>query len=196
MNMSGVRAVIHFEDVPSIHALFQTRSKTIILYKGPATEKTTKVKTLAGNPSAALVDLKPPQNHQEGVLFTSEIEKGKCVHCGRITKEGRVGVPIRMRDDKFHHILIVDVELCACNYACCHAFLKKNSRDDVYAGRLIILRKIYELLFPGEPFKCAPDFRLLESLSEEEFDSGARVFEPNPCLKYRVCSEVFFEQTS
>jgi hypothetical protein len=110
--------------------------------------------------------------------------------------EKRVGIPLRMRDDKFHHMMIVDTEGIACSYSCACSFLADRSCNDIFSGRLTILRKIFELISEGkEKLRSAPDISLLEEnggeLTDEMFDSGSRGFTPNPCIHYRVCRTVF-----
>ncbi len=192
----AVRSKILFAEVASIYDLFKNRKTKITLYKGPATDPSTKVKTLIPHdPSMCVVDL--TSSATRSVTFVEEPGPGRCLYCKRWTKDcSRVGIPIRMRDDRLHGMMIIDIEGRACNYSCAYSYLKDRSYNDIYSGRLTILCKIYELLFGGlEKLKPAPDFSLLKEnggdLSDEAFDSGTRGFTQNPCLKYRVCSAVF-----
>jgi len=192
--MQQVRANILFSEVASIYELFRKRKKYIIIPKGPATDPTTKVKTLTTDPTTVVVDLTPSASSQT-VTYISDPEPGRCWHCKRWTKEGRVGIPIKMRDDKFHHEIIVDIEGVACNYSCAYAFLNDRSYRDIYSGRISILRKIYELLYPGQDLKMAPDFSLLKEnggpLTDEAFDSGAKGYCRNPAIRNHYASVIF-----
>jgi hypothetical protein len=199
MSSNHVRSNILFAEVGSVYELFRSRQRKITIYKGPATDATTKVKTLiAPESDLCMVDLAPRLlSVSKSVTFISEPIPGRCWYCKRWTKDGiRVGVPIKMKDDKFHHMMIVDIEGCACNYSCAYSYLKRECKNDIFTGRLTILYKIFELIFQGkEKLVHAPDFSLLQenggNLTDEEFDSGARGFTANPFLKYRYCCQVF-----
>lgn len=192
----AVRCNILFSEVGSLYELFKNRKRQITLYKGPAADATSKVRTLIpSDPNMCVVDL--GNQISKSVTFVTEPEPGRCWYCKRITKdETRVGIPVRMRDDKLHCMMIVDIEGRACHYSCAYSYLRDRDHLDIYSGRLIILRKIFELIFEGkEKLNPAPDFSLLKEnggdLTDEMFDSGTRGFTANPCLKYRVCSAVF-----
>lgn len=190
----GVRAIILFIEV-SLHELFQRRTQRIIIHEGPATEPSSKVKDIAPpDSSSAVVDLTTSVIPQS-ITFVSDPRPGRCKHCLRMTKEGRVGIPVKMRDDKFHHTIIVDIEERACNYSCAYSFLRDKSHLSIYSGRIYILKKIFELSYPGKELKAAPDPSLHKDhegeMDDERFDSGARSYIPVPFLKYRLCSIVY-----
>ncbi len=190
----GVRANILFIEV-SLFKLFQERTRDIILYPGPATDPSTKVKTIVPPDSqSAVVDLAILPIPQS-ITFTSDPPPGFCWSCRRETGAGRTGIPVKMRDDKFHHMIIIDIEGTACHYSCVYFFLRIRSHYDIYSGRIPILKKIFELSFPGQELKASPDPILLKQyggeMDDERFDSGSQYFVPVPYLTYRVCSLVY-----
>lgn len=132
-----------------------------------------------------------------GAVFTSEPDDGPCWHCRRNVKpDCKVGIVVRIRDDRFHHLLIVDIEGTACNLKCAFKFVKdRASEHTCYVGRETAMKQINEICSPGVPLVAAPAWRLLSSnggpFSDEQFDGETQYFAPTPNLQFRLCSLKF-----
>lgn len=214
MTSGPLRSRILFFGVSSLFESFQNRERQrIVIPKIPMAPPTTKLRvvklpkaSLAAakdakvvlEGEAALVDI---GNHKKvansgayGLVYTSEPSNGECCHCLRQVKpEFKVGIPIRFRDDRFHHVIIVDIEDRACHLRCALAFLKSHARENMcYEGRITVLLQINEICNPGQPLLPAPGRRLHISrgggLDDEAFDHGTKRIIPNPALKYQLCS--------
>ncbi len=219
LTSGALRSVILMHGVPSIFEAFATgRGKFLTIPHTVAADPTTKLKSLAipkatkqaaekgavikaadETVAAAVVDLgerkKDPSSY--GVVFTKEPDNGECWHCRRQVKpERKVGIVLRTRDDRFHHLLIVDIEGRACDLRCALKFIKDHVGEHIcYEGREAALRQINEICNPGTRLIPAQDWRLLEKnqgpFSDEKFDAEVRSFVPTPSLHFRLCSLQF-----
>lgn len=210
----AVRSMFLMIGIPSIHEAFRDRSSTITIPFTMAAAPTTKVrsvplsKAIVGHAQAAaaadaqqvIVDLgeaKKGNGTTYGAVFTSEPDDGECWHCRRQVKpERKVGIPLRIRDDRFHHLLIVDIEGTACHAGCAYKFIEDRIAEHVcYEGRATAMRQINEICNPGTTLVAAPDWRLLHTrkgpLSDEQFDKEMRTFAPTPCLQFRLATLTF-----
>lgn len=211
-----LRSIILLRGIPSIFDAFRERTATLTIPHTLACARTTKVRSLPALPkdcqtataaaqavdaaqTMVLVDIgdrkKAPVNY--GAVFTSEPDDGPCWHCRREVKAHRkVGIPLRIRDDRFHHLLIVDIEGRACHAGCAYKFLKDRvSEHSCYEGRITVIRQVNEICFPGTKLIAAPDWRLHITnggpFTDEQFDSEMRTFAPTPSLQFRLCSLTF-----
>jgi hypothetical protein len=220
LTSGGLRSLILFHGVPSIFEAFRDRPATIEVPRTLAADRTTKVKTIpipkktaaaaaegaaineaetAVGGVAVLVDLgeakKPASSY--GAVFTSEPDNGPCWYCRRDVKpETKVGIPLRIRDDRFHHLLIVDTEGRACNTSCAFKFVKEHaSEHSCYEGRETAMQQINEICAPGTKLIAAPNWRLHKMnggpMTDEEFDREVRTFVPTSNLQFRMCSLTF-----
>lgn len=213
-----LRSLILMRGISSIFESFKERATPFTVPHTRAAEKSTKVRSLtlpkgvvqsavdgkkAGDSEAVVVDLgkleKNPGSY--GAVFTSEPDDGPCWHCrrevGRESNRGRkVGIVLRVRDDRFHHLLIVDVEGRACNTSCELKFIRDHVGENIcYEGRETALLQINEICSPGTPLVAAPDWRMLKMnggpFTDEQFDREVRTFVPTPNLQFRLCELMF-----
>lgn len=207
-----VRSLLTFFGISSIHDAFIKRTsditiphtkvaplKQIVRVSLPQSHEDQKVI------NAAIINLNDPTLSPElrassvtaKVTFSNDPGDGLCWYCHRPTiQDKRVGIPLRCRDDRLHHILIVDTEGIACTRRCAFAFLVERMGEKLcYDGRLLILRQIHEILEPGNVLKPAPNFRMLKMyggpLTDEEFDEGTSTYVPIPTIQYRACGVTF-----
>lgn len=147
--------------------------------------------------TAVLVDIgdhsKKVSPASYAAVFLSDPTDGPCWHCRREVGDKRMGIPLRIRDDRFHHNLIVDCEGRACNASCALAFVQDHAAEHTcYEGRVMALKQINELCNPGTKLVAAPSWRLLNlyggPFTSEQFDACAQTFAPMPYLQYRQAS--------
>lgn len=212
-----LRSLILMMGVPSIFESFKNRGQKITIPRTLAADPSTKVKTLpiskavkqdiakavaidaVESTALVVVDLGPRKKTPAscGAVFTSEPDNGPCWYCRREVKpESKVGIVLRVRDDRFHHFLIIDIEGRACNTSCALKFVKDHSGEHIcYEGREIAMHQINEICAPGTRLVPAPDWRLLKTnggpLSDEDFDKEVRKFIPTSNLQFRFCELSF-----
>jgi hypothetical protein len=205
-----VRAVIIFMGIQSMREAFQSKSPDILIPVGKPMAKADKVKKLPvaakvkksqadakliqeKSGELAVVDIGEPKKTSYGVVFTGRPTARFCWHCRREPPaDSKIGIPIYLRDDRFNHILFVDIEGCACHEGCCYTFLKDKQRENVcYINRLTILGQIHEILLPGTAIIPAPSWRSLKSMegdmTDEQFDKNQKKWSPVPVLVFRLC---------
>lgn len=210
-----LRSLIVMHGMPSIFVAFRDRTSTISIPRTAAVAPAAKMRTIplpktaqAASATAAIidaadaviVDLGNPKKVTPaayGAVFTSEPDDGPCWHCRRNVKpERKVGIPLRIRDDRFHHLLIVDIEGRACHAGCAYKFIKDHVAEHAcYEGRMTAMQQINEICAPGTKLVAAPDWRLHQMnggpFSDEQFDKEMRTFAPTPSLQFRLCSLTF-----
>lgn len=212
----GLRSLIHMLGVHSIFEAFKNKTTTVEIPRTLAAAPTTKVRNiplpkkvrLAADKAAAVdeaesrqlvvVDLGEKKKNPEsyGAVFTSEPDDGPCLHCRRQVGPDKVGIPLRIRDDRFHHLLIVDFEGRACHLGCALRFIRDHvAEHSCYEGRETALKQINEICHPGTEIIAAPPWRLHKinggPYTDEEFDKEKRTFVPTPNLQFRLCSLTF-----
>lgn len=212
LTTGALRSLLLVMGVSSMHESFQSRGAALTIPRTHAAAPSTKVR-IAPLPKKALeaatdagtalvVDLGVAGTGKKnaatyGAVFASEPTDGPCWHCKREVLPGhKVGIPLRIRDDRFHHVLIVDIEGRACNSSCAFAFVRDHvAEHSCYEGRETAMQQINEICSPGTTLRAAPNWRLLKinggPLSDEEFNSGVCQFRPTPNLQLRLCSLTF-----
>lgn len=223
LTSGSLRSLILMFGVPSIFEVFKNKTITIDIPRTQAAAPTTKVKSVVpqlpksvqeaaaagraidaaqqgpGGGEKILVDMgerkKNPASY--GAVFTSEPDDGDCWHCRRKVKpDKKVGIVLRVRDDRFHHLLIIDIEGTACNSRCALKFIRDHIGEHIcYQGRETAMHQINEICAPGTQLVAARDWRLLKinkgPMDDEEFDGETREYLPTPNLQYRLCSLTF-----
>lgn len=215
LTSGALQSLIQMVGISSIFEAFRDRVSTLTIPHTIAATKTTKVRSVPlpkpvreAALAAALVDAattgvvvdlgeqkKTPSSY--GAVFTTVPDNGPCWHCRREVKpEFKVGIPLRIRDDRFHHLLIVDIEGRACNFKCAFKFAKDHiSEHSCFEGRITAMQQINEICNPGTKLIAAPDWRLLKinggSLTDEEFDGEVKAFVPTSNLQFRLCNLTF-----
>lgn len=207
--------------IPSIYEAFRDKKTVILIPKTPAANPSSKVRSVplpksaqsaaaaaaavdavesgvAASDHAVIVDLgdikKTPASY--GAVFTSEADDGVCWHCRQQVGPDKVGIPLRIRDDRFHHLLIVDIEGRACDASCALAFIQDHvGEHSCYEGREVAMHQINEICNPGTTLLPARNWRLLKCnggpMTPEEFKIHSRRLVPTPNLQFRLCSLTF-----
>jgi hypothetical protein len=205
----SVRSIVILRDIQSLFQCFNKRERNLIIPLSISV-LTSQRTIIARRNGQAIMDLsdkiekqKPSKECESGgpsrqpdLKISSRPDEGPCWHCNRIPpKEKAVGIPIRMYDDHIHNLIIADIEGNACNYSCAYSFLDEHESKSVFGGRIIILKKIFEIAYPGQVLIPAPHIRRLKryggELTDDEFDNGARFFHDLPSLCYRLCSVAY-----
>lgn len=210
LTAGSLRSQILFHHIPSLFATFRDRKNVLVIPFTLAAARTTKVRDLpmpkgvteaaaaaltAVSQQRVVVDLGAVKKGATtyGAVYTSEPDSGSCWHCRRPVGIHKVGIPLRVRDDRFHHLLIVDFEGRACHDGCAYKFILDHVAESVcYEGRATVMRQINEIRAPGTKLIPAPCWRLLQihggPLTDDQFDSAMQTFAPTPQLQYRLCS--------